>query len=327
MTALQRTLILACCLLTGLPLLAQQTAKQFTQVTDYLLYLPEGYANDTTQRWPLILFLHGAGERGDDIQKVAVHGPAKLVAAGKKLPFIIVSPQCKPNSWWEPESLYSLLKQLKKDLRVDPDRVYLTGLSMGGFGSFNLGAKHPEEFAAIAPICGGGDPADGWKLRHIPMWVFHGAKDRVVPLSASQQMVDAIKPLNPGIRFTVYPEADHDSWTETYNNDSLFQWFLTHRRFRFTAIQPDAASLQAVAGTYRSERGDTVMLVLENGALQVQHGTGQKMPLKAAAADIFFLKEDQPIELQVIRDAKKNVTGLVLRTDRQEQWKKVPNKK
>jgi predicted peptidase len=111
---------------------------------------------------------------------------------------------------------------------VDVNRIYLTGLSMGGYGSWTLAAAHPERFAAMAPICGGGDPADAKKLKDIPTWVFHGAKDEVVPPKASEDMVEAIKTEGGDIRYTLYPEANHDSWSETYDNPELYTWFLSH---------------------------------------------------------------------------------------------------
>jgi predicted peptidase len=197
---------------------------------DYLVYLPKEYGKDRNMKWPLLLFLHGAGERGSDVNKVKVHGPPKLVAAGQDLPFIVVSPQCPEGQWWDEVALNALLDQAMKDYRVDADRVYLTGLSMGGFGTWALGSAHPERFAALAPICGGGEPRAARRLRNVPVWAFHGAKDSTVPLQSGQEMVDALKAAGGNVKFTVYPEADHDSWTETYNNPELYKWLLAQKR-------------------------------------------------------------------------------------------------
>jgi predicted peptidase len=200
---------------------------------DYLLYLPEDYAK-SKKKWPLILFLHGAGERGSDVQLVAKHGPPKLVAEGKQLPFIIVSPQCPQWEWWpnsmQLAALDGLLKKIVANYRVDKDRLYLTGLSMGGFGSWALATKYPTRFAAVAPVCGKGDPTKAKLLKDLPIWVFHGAKDPVVPLANSQAMVDALKQCGSDVQFTIYPEAQHDSWTATYNSAELYDWFLQHKR-------------------------------------------------------------------------------------------------
>lgn len=200
----------------------------------YLLSLPEGY-NDSKKEWPLILFLHGAGERGSDITKVAKHGPPKLVAEGKtSLPFIIVSPQCPAGKWWsDPQQLKqlaSLIAEIETHYRVDQRRIYLTGLSMGGYGTWHLAGMLPKKFAAIAPICGGGKTDDAKRLSRIPIWVFHGARDGIVPLAESERMVDAVKAQSGNVRLTVYPKAGHDSWSSTYANPELYRWFLRHQQ-------------------------------------------------------------------------------------------------
>ncbi len=222
-----------------------QFAKTFTAEIrskvemQYLLFLPRGYDAQGTKQWPLILFLHGAGERGTDVWKTAIHGPPKHVATHPEFPFIVVSPQCAEGKRWEKESLLALLDQVTGDLRVDPTRIYLTGLSMGGYGTWSLGMAHPERFAAILPICGGGQTIDvllasrekATALKSMGIWVFHGAKDPVVPLEESQRMVDALKRAGVSqVKFTVYPEAQHDSWSETYKNTEVYNWLLEHQR-------------------------------------------------------------------------------------------------
>ncbi len=196
----------------------------------YLLYLPEGYG-EGGKKWPLMMFLHGAGERGDNLELVKKHGPAKLVEEGKDFEFIVVSPQCPEGVWWpeKVDTLIALLDYIESKYDVDTDRVYLTGLSMGGYGSWALSRKHPERFAAVAPICGGIEPFFADDLKDIPIWAFHGAKDTTVPLSRSAEIVKAIEKLGGDAKLTVYPEAGHDSWTETYNNQELYDWFLKHR--------------------------------------------------------------------------------------------------
>lgn len=195
---------------------------------DYLFYLPGDY--ESKQSWPLLLFLHGAGERGDDLELVKKHGPPRLIAEGKELPFIIVSPQCPNGRWWQPQELAVLLDEIVETYRVDQDRICVTGLSMGGFGTWALAAYSPDRFAAIVPICGGGEPHWARMFVHIPAWVFHGAKDPVVTLDRSEKMVEAVKKHGGDAKLTVYPEAAHDSWTETYNNPELYTWLLEQRR-------------------------------------------------------------------------------------------------
>jgi predicted peptidase len=195
----------------------------------YLLYLPKAY--DSQETWPLLLFLHGAGERGSDIELVKKHGPPKLIAMGKDLPFIVVSPQCPKGRWWEASELSALLDEIGAKYKVDTDRVYVTGLSMGGFGTWRLAFYSPERFAAIAPICGGGEEKH-WaqRIAPIPTWVFHGAKDTAVPLERSERMVAALKKAGGHPKLTVYPDAGHDSWTQTYNNPEFYAWLLEQRR-------------------------------------------------------------------------------------------------
>lgn len=205
---------------------------------DYLLYLPNDYDPKSRKRWPLVLFLHGAGERGSDVQRVKIHGPIKVAESraaqgGADFPFIVAAPQCPADSWWDREldTLLALLDDLQDRYRIDKERVYLTGLSMGGFGTWALAIEAPHRFAAIAPICGGGSPFLAANIKHLPIWVFHGGKDDVVPIKQSRDMVEALqKAAAPEVKFTVYPEAGHDSWTETYNNQELYDWFLAHTR-------------------------------------------------------------------------------------------------
>ena len=202
-----------------------------TLTCKYLLFLPEGYGEED-KRWPLMLFLHGAGERGDDLNKVKVHGPPKIVEKQKDFPFIVVSPQCPKDVWWNDkvEVLINLLDEIVARYDVDTERVYLTGLSMGGYGTWALASKYPDRFAAAAPICGGGMRIMAFGLKDVPIWAFHGGKDPVVPVEESKEMVAAVKARGGDAQLTIYPNARHDSWTETYNNPELYDWFLKHRR-------------------------------------------------------------------------------------------------
>jgi predicted peptidase len=208
---------------------------------DYLLFLPEGYTKDESKRWPLILFLHGAGERGANVWMVAKHGPPEIVQV-TNLPFIVVSPLCPPGQQWNEDVLMALLDNVEKQYRVDTHRVYLTGLSMGGFGTWELGLRHPDRFAAIAPVCGGGetlpiilardfDPAQLALIKSLGVWAFHGGKDPTVPPDDSVRMVDLLKKAGCNdVKLTIYPNAQHDSWTQAYAEPGLFDWFLKHSR-------------------------------------------------------------------------------------------------
>jgi predicted peptidase len=196
----------------------------------YLLYLPADYDTldlQPSKRWPLMLFLHGAGERGDNLKLVMRHGPPRLVKEGQQFQFIIVSPQCPKNEFWTGKGalLAALLDEIKNNYAVDSDRMYLTGMSMGGYGTWALAIAYPDRFAAIAPVCGGGNPLKVCAIRSVPVWCFHGAEDDIVPLEESQTMVDALQTCGGNIRFTIYPHTGHDSWTQTYANPLLYAWF------------------------------------------------------------------------------------------------------
>jgi predicted peptidase len=213
--------------------------KQGNVEINYLLFLPKDYDAKAQKVWPLVLFLHGSGERGTNVWKVATHGPPKNVTSEPDFPFIVVSPQCPEGRIWSNDQLLPLLQEIMRTHKVDKSRVYLTGLSMGGYGTWSLGLTYPELFAAIVPICGGGDFISPFlssrekpeALRSLGIWAFHGAKDPVVPLAESERMVELSKKL--GVReakLTVYPEAGHDAWTETYKNPELYEWLLEHKR-------------------------------------------------------------------------------------------------
>jgi predicted peptidase len=214
----------------------QQQERSFEQTVRlrYLLFLPrECKAREQREeKWPLIFFLHGIGERGDDLELVKIHGIAKIVETQPDFPFIALSPQCPDGTtWWHHiQTLKGLLDEVLANYAVDPDRVYLTGLSMGGYGTWGLATAYPDMFAAIAPICGGGMPEWVVVLKEVPVWAFHGAEDPVVPLELGQRMIDALRAWGGDVRFTVYPGVGHDSWTQTFENPKLYEWFLQHSR-------------------------------------------------------------------------------------------------
>ena len=209
------------------------TSKQ--PLLNYLLYLPPQFDPQSSQRWPLMLFLHGFGERGDslaDLEAVKLQGLPRLVEAGKDFPFMIASPQCSRQSWWtlNVETLKDLVESLAAQYPVDRSRIYLTGLSMGGYGSWSLSIAYPKLFAAVAPICGGGVRSQVSRLKNVPVWAFHGALDDVVLPYRSQSMVEALQQAGGNARLTIYPTLTHDSWTVTYDNPELYDWFLSHSK-------------------------------------------------------------------------------------------------
>jgi predicted peptidase len=221
----------------GVPgrLTPQSFEKTITKTVSmpYLLYLPAEYDSDSLARWPLLLCLHGKGERGNDLNAVKRNGVSRYLEDGHNLPVIVVAPQCPEDTEWDPEALIALIQEITEQYRVDEDRLYLTGLSMGGWGVWKTATAYPTLFAAIAPVCARVDKYVGEKvcrLKEVPIWVFHGARDNVVPIGDSEFMVNELKKCKGNVRFTIYPDAGHDSWTETYNNPDLYAWFLQQRR-------------------------------------------------------------------------------------------------
>jgi predicted peptidase len=223
---------------------------------DDLLYLPDGYdaataaIADTTgttgtgdRRWPLILFLHGSGGYGrapadrntasasEGLAAVEKGGLPKIMAGGLQVPAIVVAPQA--TTWWDQHlgALAALLDEIERSYRVDPDRVYLTGLSAGGGGVWALLLREPERFAAAIPICGAGSRAGIQRLKDLPIWVFHGEQDEAQPLEESTRMVEAIRARGgEKVKLTVYPGVGHDAWTPAYNDPAVWEWLFAQRR-------------------------------------------------------------------------------------------------
>ena len=195
---------------------------------NYLLYLPSDYT--TRRKWPLVVYLHGSGSRGQDLNLVRREGPAELVEQGKKFNFILLSPQCPAHSWWPDELVVDLIEHISSSLSVDRERVYLTGYSMGGCGVWRVACFDSIRFAAIAPLCGGGDPDQAERLVNVPVWAFHGEKDQVIPLKLGKAMVDAVKNCGGQVKFTVYPNEGHGICGLTYQNEQLYEWLLAQRK-------------------------------------------------------------------------------------------------
>ena len=196
---------------------------------NYLLSLPADYESKPDESFPLVLFLHGLGESGDDLNLVKKHGPPKQAAAGREFPFLLVAPQNPTGRWWQPVELLALLDEIERTYRVDADRISITGLSMGGYGTWNTAGFAPERFAAAAPICGGGNGVLTRNVGTLPIWAFHGGDDPVVPPFLSEHLVDAINRRGGNAKLTIYPGVGHDSWTQTYDDPAFYDWLLSHR--------------------------------------------------------------------------------------------------
>jgi hypothetical protein len=300
----------------------KQENKKLIIENGYLLFLPQDYKNDSQKKWPMIMFLHGSGERGTVLDSVKKHGPPKIVEQRKDFPFIVVSPQCPPNEGWSVVTLNKLLDEVIAQNRVDTERIYLTGLSMGGFGTWEYAMAYPNRFAAIAPICGGGAPEKAWALRNMPIWVFHGAKDQTVPVKLSEDMVSALKKVGNDVKFTVYPEAGHDSWTDTYNNPELYAWFLKQKKKERVTIKVEPKILDAYVGQYELTPQFIISVSKESNRLFAQ-ATGQpKIELHPESEKDYFIKEvDAYITFE--RDANGKVTQLVLHQNGDKPAKKI----
>jgi len=214
----------------------------------YCLLKPQDY--DANKKYPLVIFLHGAGERGNDNQKQLVHGMNDFASdeVMSKYPAFVMAPQCPEGEVWgglsrlaknptPPGQLTPALaatlkavEQLQKEFPFDDKRIYITGLSMGGYGSWTALTHRPELFAAAAIICGGGDPASVSKFKHVPIWAFHGADDKTVPVERSREMIEALKSAGAMPKYTEYPGVAHNSWAQTYSNPDLYAWLFAHKK-------------------------------------------------------------------------------------------------
>jgi predicted peptidase len=209
------------------------TVEADGQTMPYVIYVPRDYT--TKQRWPVILFLHGAGERGDSGLSQSQVGIGTAIRMNpERFPCLVVMPQAPRGSRWSGPTNELALRALDaviRKYRGDRSRLYLTGLSMGGFGSWEIAARYPERFAAVVPICGGGDPSTATALKSLPIWVFHGDQDEAVPPRRSREMVEAVKVAGgTTIQYTEYPGVGHNSWDKAYSDPELITWLLTQKR-------------------------------------------------------------------------------------------------
>jgi len=205
-----------------------------TAAISYLLYLPGAYGQDPQQQWPLVLFLHGSGERGGDPGMVAVNGLPKLLTTTLDFPAIVLSPQAPEEAVWWGEQLdmvHAVLDHIQAGYHVDAKRIYLTGLSMGGFGAWAMAVRYPQHFAALVPIAGGWDserdivPRNICVIKDLPTWVFHGQEDDIVLPKKSEMMVAALQQCGSPVRFTLYPDANHrESFERAYAEPELYVW-------------------------------------------------------------------------------------------------------
>ena len=207
-----------------------------------MVYLPDDYAEKSTQNWPVIVYLHSADARGDEItgDDVALkqEGLPQFLRSGMKIPFIVVAPLCPRDEWWDSrwsvENLNVLLDEILEKYRANPKQIYLTGWSMGGAGVWRMASEFPTRFAAIAPISGRSQLKYAALLQHTPVWAFHGDKDSVVPASESKKMIDALQNNGDDAQLTIFPNTDHDAWQQVYNDPKFYEWLLSYPKSKPT---------------------------------------------------------------------------------------------
>ncbi|MBU8881880.1 prolyl oligopeptidase family serine peptidase [Kaistella sp. DKR-2] len=190
------------------------------------------YPQNAKGKVPLIVFLHGSGERGTDLEMVKAHSPFTYKNLIKE-PVAILAPQCPENVWWDTEAVYYLIKDIQQKYKIDESRIVLTGLSMGGWGTLKLAMEHPEMFSAVAPVCA---PVDrlmkvrAKQYKNLPMKIFHGGNDDVVSPANSIEIYQEIKKYNKNVELTIFPDDNHNSWDSTYSDPKLYEWMLSQRK-------------------------------------------------------------------------------------------------
>jgi len=207
--------------------------KEKSKTYPYLAYLPDGYDKNDAKAWPLIIYLHGSSCKGNNLEKLKKYGPPFYLDRGMNVDAIVISPQCPSNKNWTYGTWFeSFYKELKDKYNIDPSRVYLTGMSLGGFGTWDIASRYPDYFAAIMPLCGGGQTRMVETLKDIPTWVFHGEVDRKVSLSRSVQMVDALQELGSKPKFSILKGQGHGI-QKVYSDQNIYKWLLSQHKHAF----------------------------------------------------------------------------------------------
>jgi acetyl esterase/lipase len=329
----------------------------------FQVYLPEDWRRDDNKLWPIILFLHGRGERGSEgMWQTQIGLPQEIRDHPERWPFVVVMPQCPLPDHWTDEKIMQMamaaLDQESAEFHGDPERTYLTGLSMGGYGVWELARLYPRRWAAIAIASGGifwSYEPDRWQqaatlpaeyaqaANHIPIWLFHGSDDDVVPEREDELMFDALKSAGGQVRLWIYQGLAHDCWTRAYNEPELPRWLLAHRLLAKPELLPamadrqviprhppaiklSLAALDSLAGQYREPNGHSLITLYHLGeALYEKDQYGTVIELAAESPTALFYPNGASLpRLLIERDAQGRVTALVLHDDRhEERWEKV----
>lgn len=228
--ALQFLAMISC---SGQPNLIEDELRTINYETlKYYLYYPKDYTTKKDQAFPLLLFLHGGGEAGGMLENLQTNGPPKMIVEGKEFPFLILAPQHPhKKKFWNTRAVMQLLDTVVARNRIDRQRIYLTGLSRGATAAWELVVQYPDTFAALAVVCGMTPvPYASWINKEMPVWVFHGEDDPVIPVEESELMVQKLKQLGYDVTFTKYPKVGHDAWTKAYQNEDLYDWLVRQKR-------------------------------------------------------------------------------------------------
>ncbi|HKF47411.1 MAG TPA: prolyl oligopeptidase family serine peptidase [Terracidiphilus sp.] len=327
----------------------------------FQVYVPEDYRLEDRRKWPIILFLHGRGERGGEgMWQTQIGLPLEVRDHPERWPFIIVMPQCRyPNFWTDPGMLQMAMAALDREsaeFHADPARTYLTGISMGGYGAWELARDYPRRWAAIAIAAGGpfwSYSPERWQeaatlpaeyaraMGHTPVWLFHGSEDNVVPVRESELMYNALKSNGGDVRLWIYQGLHHDSWARAYNEPDLPRWLLAHRNDvvpqayaeRIVIPQHPApvkltpATLDAIVGEYRDSNGHLAATLFRQGdQLYEKDPHGEVTEVEPESSSAFFYPFGGVwTRLLVERDSQGHVTGLIYRDDRhEERWERRP---
>jgi poly(3-hydroxybutyrate) depolymerase len=328
----------------------------------FQVYLPEGFQRDDHKQWPIILFLHGRGERGaEGMWQTQIGLPAAVRDHPERWPFIIVIPQCPHYHYWTDPDMQAMamatLDQETQEFNADPSRTYLTGLSLGGYGAWELARSYPKRWAAIAIAAGGifwSYAPERWKelstlpeqyaraVGRTPVWIFHGSLDPIVPVREDEVMYEAFKASNGHMRFWIYQGLSHDCWFRAFNEPDVPRWLLAHRLdpkqeppafaerlvipLHPPAVHLTSAQLDSFAGDYQDEHGQLAVTVFRQGDQLYQKNIHNEISELAAESPstLFYPNGVSLIRIAVERDAQGHVTALTMHDDRhEERWERM----
>lgn len=297
-----------------IPIGAQQIEQKSLIETDYLIYFPPSYNTDSDKKWPLLIYLHGAGLEDRSIAGLKNDCLPYYLAKDMTIPFIVVSPVCKTNGW-NVTILNFLLEDILHKFNIDKDKVSITGHSMGGFGTWDWAETNPEKFAAIVPVSGCSNSRDeisAWKLRNMSIWVFHGETDNIVNIQCNEEMVNELRKFSQKVRFTIYPNRGHDTWEQTYRNDEMFKWLIDQDRRNNipVPIKLDKEMFKNYSGEYLFDR-DTLIVGYKGEKQYLQLPNGKQISLLSESELVFSFEENPFVGIMFQKEQDK-ITGFMI---------------